>query len=319
MINPQKMAVEMHLILLTIVTIAIQCSLGCSNKDSYTIIDPNHPIVPYDVYAHWSPVDTVVTYYKGHTEIGRPLGIYKLNIIDGTSELLIPAGHYSRISFDGTAMLYTSLNDTDIHLYHFNGSSSEVISSSDYMKLYPAWHPNGDRFYYVINAAPDSCLGIWSQDLIPGSKSRLIYTLPGYCHVSPSGKSIVFVQGSSTELNQYLVNYDITTASRDTLLDANEMGDTRLYYPSYSHDSKRILYHSYKVINSGNDLLYRIWIYTLSTGNKELIYTGGTYATWSPDGTHILFTKDDADINATGNGKLWLRSLLTGEMRQITF
>ncbi len=294
------------------VTIAISCFISCMTIGSITIYTGDHPIIPFDVYAHWSPVDSILTYHQGYDKPGRPTGIYKLNINDGSSTLLIPHGWYSRISFDGTAVLYTSFKDNAIHIYHLNTSSDSLVTSG----LYPAWHPNGDSFYYVFNGSSVSGIGIWTQSLTSGLRSKVIFASPGYFHMSPSGEHIVFVQGSSTEIYQYLVTYDMNTAIMDTLLSAKELEATRLYYPSFSNDATRILYHS---LNNNTALFYCIWIYTVDTGDNTLVYSGGAYATWSPDGTHILFTKDDVDYQVPGNGKLWLYSLLTGEMRQITF
>jgi Tol biopolymer transport system component len=94
--------------------------------------------------------------------------------------------------------------------------------------------------------------------------------------------------------------------------------------PEYSPDGQRVAFSSYRNgcerPDPGEDLKWHIWVMNADgTEARQFTRNPGHYPSWSPDGSKIVYIRQDWYINTPENGVLWVLDVASGEESQLTF
>ena len=218
--------------------------------------------------------------------------------------------------------------DADIYIVQVNGSHLTQLTTSSAHDLYPSWSPDGQQIVYQTNEGGDQELAIidiatknvrkltsnecddwgptWSPDgewiafysncdgereiykvLANGSnRQQLTYTSGPYNWFpswSPDGKRITFSSNRSGSYYIYVMDSDGSNQK--------ELAPGCVSY--FSPDGRQILYGVY--CNDTDDLMLMN-----SDGSNQRPITSGyecKNATWSPDGTKIIFEQSPSGID----------------------
>jgi serine/threonine protein kinase len=216
----------------------------------------------------------------------------------------------------------------------------------------PSWSPDGtrimftqfegnDRFTYVISAklgeSPyrlHNCMyGSWSPDnneIVCKSSTRSSFDIIDSSNGSLN-ESIKMAGGAtlpdwSSQNNEivYVVINESQTSIWSTELKAGALpsllagASSENYAPSWSPDGKWIAYQS-----NQNSPLSDLWIMDNKGSNvRRVIQTESRFwsraPTWSPDGKWLAFVSDQAGSIGADFGEIFVVSLVTGEIHQIT-
>ena len=210
--------------------------------------------------------------------------------------------------------------DADIYLVDIDGKNLTRLTSSSAHDLYPSWSPDGKRIVYQTNEGEDQEIAI--IDIATKKVTRITNnTCNDWSPVwSPAGDWIAFYSDCDGDRNIYKMRTDGSALTRLT-----STSGSYSWFPAWSPDGKRITfssnrsgkYHIY-VMNAdgskvrelaegcisyfspdGKQILYGVYcndtddLFLMNAdGSEPTALTDGyecKNATWSPDGTKIVF------------------------------
>ena len=200
---------------------------------------------------------------------------------------------------DGNEEIYTVKPD---------GTSMKRLTNNSARDAHPQWSPDGKSIIFQSDRSGKS--QIYKMDENGGSLVRLTTNstadyMPCY---SPDGTKIVFArddfsQGPNVDI--YVMNSD---GSGQVNLTANILAYD--WFPRWSPDGSKILFSSNRDDTSWGDL----FVMDANGANvKKLLTRSGLEdrATWSPNGSEIIFQTSDSQIlkmNADGSNVIQLTS-----------
>jgi len=309
-----KLHVYKHCLYPLLLLLAISsshCSPNRSDDDDFLQI-PEDPFGDIDYYPAWSPISDWIAFRHGPQD-KQGSGVYLIKE-DGSNEMmLVPDGLYPNWSYDGAQLVLNILGRDQIFSVSIATGVITQLTSDQYKKNCPSWHPNSQQILYTIST-PNSIAGIWIYDLISDTSSRLTEIMGNQPKWNPHGNAIVFYHydGNTT----YLSLLKSPSFQLENLLDIESISDGHIRYPSFSPDGTSIIFYTSETPDSEAT----IWIYDITNKRITKLLGGGNSPSWSLDGTQIVFVKHLIHVlNAEGNGHLWILSIKTGEVRQLTY
>ncbi len=195
------------------------------------------------------------------------------------------------ISPDGEKMVFSSRKNGYWNLYLtdlINGTQTQLTNSPAYDGS-PSWSPDNQWITYESNV--DGNLDIFIQNTSDPSIAPIRLTdnpSPDFSpHWSSSGRIIAYVSTSGHDTDIWLANLDSSDQRFTNLtrsLDINEQ------HPIWSPDGQKLAWVSDQ--NGINE----IWVWEVNTSLKDMRRIGrGDWPVWSPDGSHILSSINDAN------------------------
>lgn len=212
--------------------------------------------------------------------------------------------------------------NSDIYIVDVNGKSLTQLTKSTAHDLYPSWSPDGTQLVYQTNEGGDQ------EVAIIDISSRQYYTITNNgCNDwgpvwSPDGDWIAFYSDCDGERNIYKIRIDGSNRTQLTFTSG-----ANSWFPAWSPDGRRITfssnrsgkYYIYTMNANGGDetqlargcvsyyspdgrqILYgvycddtdELWLMDTDGSNAYPITDGYECknATWSPDGTSIVFQR----------------------------
>jgi TolB protein len=162
----------------------------------------------------------------------------------------------------------------------YDGANPQVLFSSLWPVMSPAWSPDGSSLAYV--SFEGNRAAIYLQDLLTGARKKILSApgINGAPAFSPDGAKMAIVE--STSGNPKIYRYDLKTAKLSALTDGYSI-DTE---PSFSPDGKGIVFTS----NRGGTP--QIYYYDFASSNvKRITYAGpyNAHAEYLPDGKGLVY------------------------------
>jgi TolB protein len=192
----------------------------------------------------------------------------------------------------------------------FSRVSERAVPGLSGVQRFAAWSPDATTLALMSNAAGN--WDVWTIG-IDGSRPRQLTHEPSNEYTatwSPNGKQLVF---SSDRLHRVWPNLWMLNPQQPGAAEQLSPGDGKYFFPTWSPDGTQIAFIFLPTGPPSFELR------TMSVPGREIrvLSTDGILFSppaWSPDGRRIAF----ASNRTGGTSKLWLLTLSTGEMRQLT-
>lgn len=159
----------------------------------------------------------------------------------------------------------------------------------------PAWSPDGKFIAFVSNRSGP--LKVWTMHA-DGSDPRQLTVgdheddAPAW---SPDGSRIAYVSMQDGQAEIYLTRADGTQTQRLTRDSGSDI------HPQWSPDGSRILFNSSRhSLDSSNPDVFELFTMNVDGSDVRPITRGGvaTYASYSPDGSRLVFRRQASDGNS---------------------
>jgi len=209
----------------------------------------------------------------------------------------------SRIAFEHNALIYSIASD---------GTGLRIVAALG-RSHFPTWHPNGTWITYDSNRGGWYTIWLSKED---GSEAHQLCTSwpaelrePNWASSGGNLTLFSYLQGvPSTEI----FSFDSTSCSA-TRLTNNDRSDTD---PRYSPDGRYIAFCSQGL----NQWPPQIWVMNSDgTNAHQLTSAGGTWPTWSSDGSKIAYVRGDLTTNGSDQGIISILDVAVATERQVTF
>jgi len=172
---------------------------------------------------------------------------------------------------------------------------------------FPRWSPSGEQIAFESNRLGPYTL--WTINSDGTGIQQVLSTFSRMPSWHPSGKVMLYVTAppGETQGNEvYTLDLPTGATSRITWKDGAKR------QPLYSPDGSMVIY---QFSRCGPE----VWIANPDgTDAKQLTTKGGVDPAWSPDGTHIVYTRWNIQNNDPENGVLWILEIETGEEARLT-
>ena len=241
-------------------------------------------------------------------------GIWVLDPSSGERWRVVSFGGAPTWSPDGTKVAFDSPGQIFTVNLDGTGLTQITLRGAHY---FPSWSPSGEWIAYddalhvwIMRADGTDPRNIGQVEQPQGSRmpcwspvsSKILYI--GYFGATyPTAPSEVFVMDPSG-----------TNAKRLTV---NQTDDR---HPVLSPNGQQIAYSGqFLTGNSWKNVLPQIWVMSANgAGARQLTKCGGYHPSWSPDGTRIVYTRENAVCDTPENGVLWTVDVTTGIETQLT-
>ncbi len=257
------------------------------------------PVEIQQSYVHyravWSPDGATVAFLA---KINNTLGIYAVDS-SGSNIRLIYAGDTGGPTWSPDSRWLAFSKGLVLYKIKVNGDSLRQITSGG-NDIRPSWsrdgrliafeRSGGTRLYHVAN---DSVRSLFSTGYYPSWH--------------PNGMEVVLMVPSSTSPVYFFYAVRVDSASNRLLISISTNDD--LSFASVSPTGQHLIF----TLSPYSDIA-GIWKADLSNGAAvKLTVDGGDFASWSPDGSKIVYTRTQS-----GDGALWIMNSDGSGKRRLT-
>ncbi len=245
------------------------------------------PVEIQQSYVHyravWSPDGATVAFLAN---ISGTLGMYAVDS-SGSSIRLIYAGDTGGPTWSPDSRWLAFSRGLVIYKVKADGDSLKQLTSGG-SDIRPSWSRDGRMIAFERSGST------WLYNIANDSVRSLIS--PGYFPSwHPNGMEVVLMVPSSTSPVYFFYAVRVDSGLYRSLILINTNDD--LSFASVSPTGQHLIF----TLTPYNDLA-GIWKADLSSGAAvKLTVDGGDFASWSPDGSKIVYTRTQA-----GDGALWI-------------
>jgi Tol biopolymer transport system component len=207
---------------------------------------------------------------------------------------------------DGTRLAFTSYRSggEEIWVMDANGKNAKQLTHNDNGDWSPFWRPDGQWIAFTSDRTGLNQLWLMKPD---GSEQHALTSSPAGSSVwnrdpswSPDGTMLIFTSNRSGKDENWIME----VATQKVWRQSNGMAEH--WHPSFSPDGKRVLFSS----NLSGE--WGLWLSDLHGGDlvrmvPDRRFDNNPAASWSPDGTKIVFRTAEADLwimNSDGTGAM---------------
>jgi Tol biopolymer transport system component len=207
---------------------------------------------------------------------------------------------------DGSTLAFTSYRSggEEIWVMDANGKNAKQLTHNNNGDWSPFWRPDGQWIAFTSDRTGLNQLWLMKPD---GSEQHALTSSPAGSSVwnrdpswSPDGTLLIFTSNRSGKDENWIME----VASQKVWRQSNGMAEH--WHPSFSPDGKKVLFSS----NLSGE--WGLWLSDLHGGNlvrmvPERRFDNNPAASWSPDGTKIVFRTATADLwimNSDGTGAM---------------
>ena len=234
-------------------------------------------------------------------------GLWVMDPVTGTKYRARSRGYDPAWSPSGDRLAFE--DNGQIFIMDADGSNHRQVTFQG-VNFYPAWHVDGARITYDSHE-PGAGYSTWIIDENGSNPHRLCTQQPpGDRQASwhPGGEKYAYMRGVS--LSEEILVRDTTTCADQQLTDDALNDRDPAYSPSGSHIA---------FTRVADPPPPQIWIMNADgTGPRQLTAHGGSWPTWSPDGTQIAFVREDGRQSCVEQGVIWIIDVASGVEKQLT-
>jgi len=183
---------------------------------------------------------------------------------------------------DGSRIAFTASREGNCDIYVMNADGSDLTNLTGIRsdESHPSWSPDGSQIVFV-SGGQLHVIDVASRERHELTESEIIHGFPDW---SPDGERIVFSGGEEAPGPGVVHDlYSVSPSGGDEvrLTEAS----TQLTAPQWSPDGTQIMYfdHSTEPLT--------IWTAN-SDGSGAKRVTAGGHASWSPDGSRVVFDRE---------------------------
>lgn len=292
--------------------------LGCSGDDDISGPRPPTPVYPLHHEApDWSRQGLIA--YEDHGVVCvRPsggvsvdtslAGIWVLDQDLGEKWRILPFGGIPDWSPDGTRLAFVI--GTQIHVVNTDGTGLQQLTFQG-ASFFPNWSPDGQLIVYDSNLDSEGFY-IWIMHADGSGKQRLSEGVGRMPTWTADGSGITYkgiIQvGDAIFRELFVMEADGSNPVRLTHSEEEER------YPQYSPDGEQI---AFTLLESGE--LPQIWAMNANaTDLRQVTTRGGSHPSWSPDGSRIVFVRENPWERTPESNVLWVVDVNSGDQYQLT-
>lgn len=292
-----------------------------SQEDDHTV----RPSVGYPFHQDqpsWSRQGLIAYIDKGIVCVG-PWGNYRRNpdlagvwIIDPVTrerhhvtsgDWLGPPGW----SPDGSKLAMVNYPDRQVFISAVDGSSPQQITFEGW-NFFPAWSPDGTTIAHDNLSSERRTFTIWLVSIV-GSSHTMIASSDTVAFRQPcwsaDGAWLLHVRSPMHGCSGLWIMDRIGQLTRE--LTCNTGGDQD---PQFSPDGTMIAFTRRDPYN-----VPHVWLMNADgTSPRQLLVLPSCCASWSPDGSRLVYVRADISRNTPDSGVLWILDLESHEETQLT-
>jgi TolB protein len=236
------------------------------------------------------------------------VGIWVLNPSTGVKKRVVPNGDTPAWSADGVYLAFTLRGQ----IMRTRTDSVQYVPLTNLPNSsFPSWDHSGRRIAFESAGSAGGGHRIYLQKT-DGSGASLLgapgggeWRMPDWSPDDSKIAHIEFPPGTSSQVFEM-----DTTGSQTLRLTSSRFTDQS---PRYSPDGLRIAF------SRQDGAGVQVWIMNSDgTFERRLTSQGGHEPAWSPDGSELVFVRENTSDNSSGNGVLWVINVSTLAERQLT-
>jgi Tol biopolymer transport system component len=239
--------------------------------------------------------------------------LYGIWIIDprtGSRYKIRSSGRSPRWSPDSEYIVF--IDDNRLCTMDYHGGQFRQLTSGGWNN-HPVWSHDGAMIAYDSDLDVSAGFAIWIMDAYTLDSRRITESGIRFPEWMVGDQRLLSLRGVD-DTGQFC---SMNTDGGDVQVVSSFLGSTGIGIGDarVSPDGRRIAYSNYIPGNCRRQM----WILDAQSGaDYRLTWEGGAEPAWSPDGTLIVYVKEDATKSDSRLGTLWIMDSMTGEEWQLT-
>ena len=285
-----------------VTALATGCAGDCVGTDGPPGDEPVYHA--HHMTPSWS-ADELIAYRDEGVEVLSSQGIWILEPESGDALHFLDYGRCPAWAPDSAGLAFS--HGAQIHTIAADGSQETRLTSWGENYL-PDWSPDGSMIAWERSVGDSR--GVWLM-AVEGGSALLVLPYGRAPDWNQSGNRLL-CDGWIDSVHG-IIEYELDEGVA-TFLATDESG-SKSVSAEYSPDNAEIAFslqrHGYRS---------EVWVMDAAGGGaRQLTWHGGAHPSWSPDGSKVVYTRENTQSDAPEDGVLWVVDVVTGDGYQLTF